>query len=37
MSTHKHYTASALVFSTDDRVLLIKHVKSGLWLPPGVH
>jgi non-canonical purine NTP pyrophosphatase (RdgB/HAM1 family) len=37
MSTHRHYTASALVFGTDDRVLLIDHVKSGLWLPPGGH
>lgn len=37
MSTHRHYTASALVFGSDGRLLLIHHVKSGLWLPPGGH
>jgi non-canonical purine NTP pyrophosphatase (RdgB/HAM1 family) len=37
MSTQRHYTASALVFDADRRVLLVHHVKSGLWLPPGGH
>ncbi len=37
MSRHRHYTASALVFGTDNRVLLIEHAESGLWLSPGVH
>jgi len=37
MSTTRHYTASALVFDADSRMLLIQHVKSGLWLPPGGH
>ena len=37
MTAHRHYTASAFVFSAGDQVLLIHHVKSGLWLPPGGH
>ena len=37
MSADRHYTASALVFGPGDRVLLIHHVKSRLWVPPGGH
>ena len=37
MTAHRHYTASAFVFDAADQVLLIHHVKSGLWLPPGGH
>lgn len=37
MTASRHYTASALVLGPDGRLLLIHHVKSGLWLPPGGH
>ncbi|MGC4885682.1 NUDIX hydrolase [Micromonospora sp. DT227] len=33
----RHMTASAIVLDDDDRVLLVRHLKSGLWLYPGGH
>lgn len=37
-SSARHWTASAIVLHpAQDMVLLIDHVKSGLWLFPGVH
>ncbi|MFG1992799.1 NUDIX hydrolase [Actinoplanes sp. NPDC048988] len=35
--TIRHFTASAVVLDGDDRVLLVHHNKSGLWLYPGGH
>ncbi|XVU22517.1 NUDIX hydrolase [Actinoplanes sp. CA-054009] len=35
--TIRHFTASAVVLDDDDRVLLVHHNKSGLWLYPGRH
>lgn len=37
MSAARHFTASAVVFNQAGQVLLIDHVKSGLWLVPGGH
>jgi 8-oxo-dGTP diphosphatase len=37
MTGIRHYTASAVVFDDDDRVLLVHHNKVGLWLYPGGH
>jgi 8-oxo-dGTP diphosphatase len=37
-ASSRHWTASAIVLHpAEDTVLLIKHVKSGLWLFPGGH
>jgi 8-oxo-dGTP diphosphatase len=33
----RHFTASGVVLSCDDSVLLIKHRKLGMWLCPGGH
>ncbi|WP_326559786.1 NUDIX hydrolase [Micromonospora sp. NBC_01796] len=35
--TVRHNTASAIVLDSRDRVLLVHHRKSGLWLYPGGH
>ncbi|MFK3980812.1 NUDIX hydrolase [Micromonospora sp. NPDC050397] len=35
--TVRHNTASAIVLDGRDRVLLVHHRKSGLWLYPGGH
>ena len=35
--TQNHFTATGLVFNNDGRVLMIKHKKLGVWLPPGGH
>jgi 8-oxo-dGTP diphosphatase len=35
--TIRHFTASAVVLDDEDRVLLIHHNKTGLWLYPGGH
>lgn len=32
-----HVTASAVVVGTDDRVLLHRHKRLGIWLQPGGH
>ena len=32
-----HFTATGFVFNSDDKVLMIKHKKLGVWLPPGGH
>ena len=32
-----HFTATGIVFSNDGKVLMIKHKKLGVWLPPGGH
>ncbi|MFI5083488.1 MAG: NUDIX domain-containing protein [Streptosporangiales bacterium] len=33
----RHFTASGIVLSHDEQVLLIKHRKLGMWLYPGGH
>jgi ADP-ribose pyrophosphatase YjhB (NUDIX family) len=33
----KHFTATGIVFNNRDEVLLIKHKKLHVWLPPGGH
>ncbi|MEV6927110.1 NUDIX domain-containing protein [Dactylosporangium sp. NPDC051485] len=35
--TVRHLTASAVVFDGAGRVLLVRHLGSGLWLYPGGH
>lgn len=35
--TIRHFTASAVVLDDADRVLLVHHNKSGMWLYPGGH
>ncbi|MEV4416195.1 NUDIX domain-containing protein [Catellatospora sp. NPDC049609] len=35
--TIRHFTASALVFDAEGRVLLVFHRKAGVWLYPGGH
>lgn len=37
MTGVRHQTASAVVLDDDDRVLLVHHRRSGLWLYPGGH
>ena len=37
MSGIRHFTASAVVLDGQDRVLLVRHRKLGLWLYPGGH
>jgi 8-oxo-dGTP pyrophosphatase MutT (NUDIX family) len=32
-----HFTATGFVFNNEDKVLMIKHKKLGIWLPPGGH
>jgi 8-oxo-dGTP pyrophosphatase MutT (NUDIX family) len=32
-----HFTATGVVFNNDGKVLMIKHKKLGVWLPPGGH
>jgi len=32
-----HFTATGLVFNSNGEVLMIKHKKLGVWLPPGGH
>jgi 8-oxo-dGTP diphosphatase len=33
----RHFTASGVVLSDDEQVLMIQHRKLGLWLYPGGH
>jgi len=33
----RHFTASGIVLSHDEQVLLIQHRKLGMWLYPGGH
>ena len=35
--TEKHLTVTVYMFSEDKEILLIKHPKLGVWLPPGGH
>jgi len=37
--SHKanHFTATGFVFNENDEILMIKHKKLGVWLPPGGH
>ncbi len=35
--TWQHFTATGIVFNPQNEVLLIKHRKLGVWLPPGGH
>jgi 8-oxo-dGTP pyrophosphatase MutT (NUDIX family) len=37
MTSIRHFTASAIVFDSHDRVLLVHHNKIGQWLYPGGH
>jgi len=32
-----HFTATGFVFNNDNKVLMIKHKKLKVWLPPGGH
>ncbi|MCL1787739.1 MAG: NUDIX domain-containing protein [Defluviitaleaceae bacterium] len=32
-----HFTATGIVFNPAGKVLMIKHKKLGVWLPPGGH
>ncbi|MCL2226542.1 MAG: NUDIX hydrolase [Oscillospiraceae bacterium] len=32
-----HFTATGFVFNSDGKILMIKHKKLGVWLPPGGH
>ena len=32
-----HFTATGIVFNNRGEVLMIKHKKLGVWLPPGGH
>jgi len=32
-----HFTATGIVFNPSGEVLMIKHKKLGVWLPPGGH
>ena len=33
----RHFTATGIVFNSRGEVLMIKHRKLGVWLPPGGH
>jgi 8-oxo-dGTP diphosphatase len=37
MPVIRHFTASGIVLSGDDHVLLVEHRKHGWWLYPGGH
>jgi 8-oxo-dGTP diphosphatase len=37
MTGIRHFTASAVVFDDQERLLLVHHSKVGLWLYPGGH
>jgi ADP-ribose pyrophosphatase YjhB (NUDIX family) len=37
MDIERHYSATGIVFNENDEILLIKHKKLGVWLPPGGH
>jgi len=32
-----HFTATGFVFNENSEILMIKHKKLGVWLPPGGH
>ena len=32
-----HFTATGIVFNCNNEILMIKHKKLGVWLPPGGH
>lgn len=36
-SALSHFTATGFVFNAREEVLLVKHRKLGVWLPPGGH
>jgi len=31
------FTATGFVFNEHDEILMVKHKKLGVWLPPGGH
>jgi len=35
--TVNHFTATGIVFNQNGEILMIKHKKLGVWLPPGGH
>jgi 8-oxo-dGTP pyrophosphatase MutT (NUDIX family) len=37
MMVQNHFTATGFVFNHEGKVLMIKHKKLGVWLPPGGH
>jgi ADP-ribose pyrophosphatase YjhB (NUDIX family) len=37
MTVQNHFTATGLVFCADGKLLMVKHKKLGVWLPPGGH
>ena len=37
MAKVNHFTATGIVFNKDSEILMIKHRKLGVWLPPGGH
>ncbi|MCL2609412.1 MAG: NUDIX domain-containing protein [Treponema sp.] len=32
-----HFTATGIVFGPENKILMIRHNKLGVWLPPGGH
>jgi len=32
-----HFTATGIIFNKNGEILMIKHKKLGVWLPPGGH
>ncbi|MBR9680838.1 MAG: NUDIX domain-containing protein [Candidatus Altiarchaeota archaeon] len=37
MYEKKHFAVTVYMFNKDKEILLIKHPKLGVWLPPGGH
>ena len=37
MEKLNHFTATGFVFNKSKQILMIKHKKLGVWLPPGGH
>lgn len=37
MHEEKHFAVTAYMFDEDKEILLIRHPKLGVWLPPGGH
>jgi 8-oxo-dGTP pyrophosphatase MutT (NUDIX family) len=33
----RHYSATGIVFNAENEILLVKHSKLKVWLPPGGH
>ncbi len=37
LGVERHFTATGIVIDDQNRALLIRHKKLGVWLPPGGH